>query len=171
MTRPDGVAVILQVGSEGGDLTLLGRRAADGAWEFTRETVDQTEHLFGESGSGVAPGPVRAGRGWTRDWEAALTMLDRYRWARLHPLEVHPEFSEQVRMAVEERLGHKNHGGRDRAGAGEVGAGLRGAPAMSDKQNHDNERSSVLTRLLTELSWVGATIRTIGPVVEAMKTY
>ena len=96
--------MILQVGAEGGDLTLLGRRGSDGVWEFTRATVDQSEQLFGESGSELAPGPVRDGRGWTPDWEAALAMLDRYRWATLHPIEVHPEFRDRVRMAVEARL-------------------------------------------------------------------
>jgi hypothetical protein len=30
--------------------------------------------------------------------------MDRYKWARLHPLYVHPAFVELVRAAVEERL-------------------------------------------------------------------
>jgi hypothetical protein len=30
--------------------------------------------------------------------------MDRYPWARLHPVAVHPEFVDRVRVAVEERL-------------------------------------------------------------------
>ena len=37
-------------------------------------------------------------------WEEALRLMDRYPWARLHPVAVHPEFVERVRVAVEERL-------------------------------------------------------------------
>ena len=48
--------------------------------------------------------------------------MDRYRWARLHPLAVHPEFVERVRAAVEERLANVSRRTFDRAGAGEVGA-------------------------------------------------
>ena len=37
-------------------------------------------------------------------WDEGLRLLDRYPWARLHPMEVHPEFVERLRAAVAERL-------------------------------------------------------------------
>ena len=48
--------VVLKVGAEGGDVTLVGRRALDGAWQFARATVDQTEALFGEGGEVILEG-------------------------------------------------------------------------------------------------------------------
>src|SRR5262249_26030188 len=84
--------VILEVGAEGGAITLYGVRAPDG-WRFSTSMLDQTPSLlpdaFHEQGSrkdyeGVNP------------WEAALRLIDRYPWHRLHPLTVHPEFGERV---------------------------------------------------------------------------
>jgi hypothetical protein len=100
----DGSVVVLEVGAEGGSLTLVGRPAATGEWQFARVVDDQTEALFGESGIAVSPPPALQSIDWVEGWEAALRLLDRYPWARLHPLEVHPEFAERVWVAVEERL-------------------------------------------------------------------
>ena len=44
----DGSVVIVQVGAEGGDLTLIGREGSEGGWQFARVTNDQSEALFGE---------------------------------------------------------------------------------------------------------------------------
>ena len=43
----NAVTVVLKVGAEGGDIALVGRQTADGAWQFSRATEDQTEALFG----------------------------------------------------------------------------------------------------------------------------
>ena len=101
----DGSVVILQAGAEGGDVMLIGRAKGDaGPWRFARVTDDQTEALFGESGDGVVHGPSFDDLEWVDTWEEGLRLLDRYRWARLHPLAVHPAFVDRVRAAVEERL-------------------------------------------------------------------
>ena len=91
--------MVLQVGAEGGDVTLVGRRVPDGAWQFARVTEDQTEALFGAGGEAIL-----AESAWVDGWEAGLELMDRYPWAMLYPLTVHPGFVDRVRVAVEERL-------------------------------------------------------------------
>src|SRR6266581_3169696 len=68
--------VILQLGAEGGSVTLYGMETERG-WLFY---------------------PV------VNSWEAAVALLDRYPWQRLCPLMIHPEFSERVRSAARDRL-------------------------------------------------------------------
>jgi hypothetical protein len=91
--------VVAKVGAAGGDVTLLGRKGPDAAWKFKRVTEDQTEMLFGE-----AETSMHVESEWVDGWEAALRLMDRYPWAMLHALEVHVDFSERVRVAVEGRL-------------------------------------------------------------------
>lgn len=100
----DGSVVVLQAGAEGGDVTLIGRTTDAGTWVFARVTDDQTEALFGNSGVEIEAPPALKPLDWVGSWSEALRQMDRYRWARLHPLAVHPEFVERVRAAVEERL-------------------------------------------------------------------
>ena len=100
----DGSVVVLEVGAEGGSVTLVGRENDDGEWRFARITIDQTEALFGEADVEVSPPPVLRPEDWVDGWEAGLTLMDRYPWVRLHPVTVHPDFVERVRVAVEERL-------------------------------------------------------------------
>jgi hypothetical protein len=96
--------VILRVGAAGGSVTLVGRRGDGEQWQFALVVVDQTEELLGETGDGVVRAPPVEILEWVASWEEALRFLDRYPWARLHPVAVHPEFVERVRAAVEERL-------------------------------------------------------------------
>ena len=101
---PKDPVVIVRVGAVGGSVTLLGRKTRAAVWQFAQVTVDQTEALFGESGDGVDRAPVVESLEWVDGWDEALRLLDRYPWARLHPVAVHPEFVDRVRVAVEERL-------------------------------------------------------------------
>jgi len=100
----DGSVVVLEVGAEGGSLTLIGREGEDGAWRFARITIDQTEALFGETDVEISPPPALQPGDWVEGWEAGLQLMDRYPWAQLHAVYVHPEFVARVRVAVEERL-------------------------------------------------------------------
>ena len=99
----DGSVVVLEVGAEGGSLTLIGRESDDGAWRFARVTDDQSEALFGETDVPITA-PDLSALTWVDSWEAGLKLMDRYPWAQLHPVFVHPKFVERVRAAVEERL-------------------------------------------------------------------
>jgi hypothetical protein len=100
----DGGVVLLQVGAAGGSVTLVGRKAGATTWQFVRITVDQSEDLLGEADGKVPGPPAPTALEWVASWDEALRLMDRYPWARLHPVAVHPEFVERVRVAVGERL-------------------------------------------------------------------
>ena len=99
----DGSLVVLEVGAEGGSLTLIGREVEDGAWRFARITDDQTWALFGDEDVPVTA-PDLTSLTWVDSWEAGLKLMDRYPWAQLSPQYVHPDFVERVRAAIEVRL-------------------------------------------------------------------
>lgn len=110
----DGSLVVLEVGAEGGSVTLIGREDEDGEWQFARITVDQTEALFGDEDVPItAPGLTSLV--WVDGWEAGLSLLDRYPWVRLSPQYVHPEFVERVKAAVEQRLANVDPDDAERA--------------------------------------------------------
>ena len=93
---------LLEVGGEGGSLTVEGVCDAVGRWRFRAR---RGEYLFVD----LLPGEIsvrEAGStgGWTESWEEVLGQLDRYPWARLSPRVVHQEFAERVLAAVRERL-------------------------------------------------------------------
>jgi hypothetical protein len=111
----DGSVVVLQAGAEGGDVTLIGQTTVAGAWSFARVTDDQTEALFGDSGVEITPPPALKPEDWVDGWDEGLRLMDRYQWARLHPLYVHPAFMERVRAAVEERLADVDSESAERA--------------------------------------------------------
>jgi hypothetical protein len=100
----DGSVVILKAVAVGGSVTLVGRLAVAGEWQFARITVDQLEDLLGEAGVRAPDPPEPRPLEWVNGWDEAVSLLDRYPWARLHPVAAHPEFVERVRVAVDERL-------------------------------------------------------------------
>jgi hypothetical protein len=87
--------VIIQVGAEGGDLTLYGMRTADG-WLFSRSVIDQSMLLLDQTEMRHSSDSVAA-------WPDALKLMDRYQWFELSPIDVHPEFRGMVLEAVIER--------------------------------------------------------------------
>lgn len=93
--------IIVQVGAEGGDVTLYGVRTDDG-WLFSLNVYDCSLLLLDEDEGGAATqyrsSPVTS-------WSDALALLDRNPWATLHPLAVHPEFRKKVWNEVQRRLG------------------------------------------------------------------
>jgi hypothetical protein len=91
--------VILEVGAEGGSLTLYGARTPDG-WRYSRRVLDQTMALLDlDDGEVIDEESAVVG-----SWSAALALLDKYPWHRLYPLEVHPEFRGRVMQAVVARV-------------------------------------------------------------------
>ena len=84
--------VIVRVGAEGGSLTLFGTRASSN-WRFQLRVFDNTPDLIDE------PMNDRTTE-WVDSWSQGLALLDRYRWFRLRPVRVHPEFREAVLAPV-----------------------------------------------------------------------
>jgi hypothetical protein len=112
----NGRVLLLKVGAAGGSVTLVGRKGDGEQWQFARVTVDLTEALLGETGDGVVQAPPVEILEWVASWEEGLRLMDRYPWARLHPVAVHPAFVERVMVAVEERLaGEPQHRSVERA--------------------------------------------------------
>lgn len=82
---------ILEVGAEGGSISLVGRRQ-NARWEFRLKASEMA--LCNDSGLTAPPSA------WVPDWNSALAQLDRYPWPALHPLAVHPEFRGLVGEAL-----------------------------------------------------------------------
>ncbi len=93
--------MIVSVGAEGGGVKLLGRRGMEGSWEFSRVTNDCWWILEEEELDSNPPVSVPK---WVSTWDEAVTLLDRYPWAQLHPLVVHAEFRAEVLVEVTRRL-------------------------------------------------------------------
>ncbi len=80
--------IIIKVGTEGGDLELLGLKRS-GEWRFKVSTSDFSPTLIDED-------PIHSESKPTASWDEALALLGRYPWQHLYPLEVHPEFRAAV---------------------------------------------------------------------------
>jgi hypothetical protein len=93
--------IIVQVGGEGGAITLFGRRE-NGQWQFRRSSSDSSWAMIDEevdSSPQPAPDPT-----WVKTWSEAIALLDRSPWANLVPISVHADFREEVLFEVTRRL-------------------------------------------------------------------
>ena len=103
MGNREGITeVIARIGAEGGELTLIGQRTEE-AWRFRLETDDCSAEFLDEDDAAGLPSGVTASP-WVNTWADAVALLDRYPWAELYPLAVHPEFHERVWEEVERRI-------------------------------------------------------------------
>ncbi len=91
--------IILEVGSEGGLLTILGKRDAVGEWKFVIKRNETTlcDMLPVEEQSGLV---FCECSGWVDSLAEVLVLLDRYPWHRLCPMTVHEEFRHAILDAV-----------------------------------------------------------------------
>jgi hypothetical protein len=105
--------VIVHIGAEGGDLTLYGARTGN-VWRFRLNVYDCTPLLLEEDEE--RPVTYEAGVTSVPSWPEAIAILDRYPWANLYPMAVHPEFRKQVWSEVQRRLdeGEENDSSLDR---------------------------------------------------------
>ncbi len=90
-----GKQVIVEVGSEGGSLTLYGIQSPEG-WRFKVETSEAA--LVDDEDE-----PDMLERPWVATWRSALKQLDGYSWTQLYPLAVHSDFREKVFKALQTR--------------------------------------------------------------------
>lgn len=103
--------LIARIGTEGGDLTLIGQKT-EGAWRFRLQTRDCSAAFLDEDDvTGLPTGPTASP--WVDTWAKAVALLNRYPWAELYPLAVHPEFREvvwkEVKCRIDDRLTRLMH--------------------------------------------------------------
>jgi NAD-dependent deacetylase len=93
---------VVKVGAEGGSITLF--REGDGeAWKFGMATNESAMYDMLSEEDLVGLGPAAKESGSVHSFAEALNLLDRYPWYRLLPLDVHPEYLDEVVRAVAER--------------------------------------------------------------------
>jgi hypothetical protein len=96
------IQVIVAVGADGGSLTLQGVSEKDSRWRF--RCVRNESALADLLPNEFSPEQLFAQGDWVTSWDDALAHLDKYRWAGLFPLTVHPLFADQIWAAVGRRL-------------------------------------------------------------------
>jgi hypothetical protein len=100
----------VKVGAEGGPLTLEGVLDEGAAGDSASSEMSVASPICSPMNS--RPENLFSRGTWVTDWEEALAQLDRYPWAHLYPLAVHPALSDRLLAAVRERLadGEGRHG-------------------------------------------------------------
>ena len=98
---------VLEVGAEGGSLTIVRQRNQRGTWEYWR-VRDETTFSDLLSEDDAVPREYLLGKSdHERTFEDALLSLDEYPWFSLYPLQVHPDFADLVLREVRKRGGKK----------------------------------------------------------------
>jgi hypothetical protein len=94
---------ILELGAEGGSLTLFGKRDAAGQWRFwtQRDETAMIDLLDEEDLRGL--GSLANTGESVSSLPEALALLDKHPWYRLTPLQVHPEFRLAILREVQKR--------------------------------------------------------------------
>ncbi len=90
--------VVLKVSGEGGAIRPIAQELTTG-WRYRSSMLDQSLLWLDEGDS-----EIRRQSEWVYEWSDALTSLDRYPWAALHPIEVHRDFADRIMDAVRDRL-------------------------------------------------------------------
>ena len=96
--------VVLEVGAEGGSLTLSRERAQDGRWRFRLERNETTlrDVLLDDDQSTMSLG--FAEDPYANSLDQALASSDQCPWFRLFPLQVHPQFLDAVLIRCREAV-------------------------------------------------------------------
>lgn len=98
--------VLLEVGAEGGSLTITRQRSSTGDWNYTARLNESAmaDFLSKEDLGGME---LTKSSNAVRSFQEALHILGRYRWECFFPVLVMPEFREIVFAEVEKRGGPK----------------------------------------------------------------
>jgi hypothetical protein len=104
LSMREGYEVVLMVGTDGGSIALQRRESSSGKWVWLMETneVELYDLLDGEEGFNSRDA-VKCD--FAGSFAGAMALIDRYPWAKLHPMKVHPEYREEVLSAVRDRGG------------------------------------------------------------------
>lgn len=105
--------ILVEIGTEGGSLSIRRFRAADGIWKFifTRNELAMADFLDAEDqGDLIWSSPPMD------SFEAALQQLNQYPWHKMTVLAVHPEFEETLQLEQERRLQQASFPGKTTSG-------------------------------------------------------
>ena len=127
-----GASIILEIGAEGGSITLRGRMHDD-MWQYQVTTNEAALYDEDEAIAVSGEPSVRVERPWLDSWEGALRQLGRYPWPKLTPIRAHTDFATRILDAVRS---HRVTGEREvhrwtrwlRSWAGLALPGTTGAP-------------------------------------------
>lgn len=97
--------IVLEVGSEGGSLTLVRERIGEAVWQFRMERNESAIHDLLSEEDRSETGNYFVRTECVNSFHEALNLLDKYPWFRLHPLHVHSEFLAAVLFEVGTRGG------------------------------------------------------------------
>jgi hypothetical protein len=99
--RAEAGEIILKALAEGGSLTLLGIKAANG-WRFriVRDESTLADLLSEEDRASIE---FRSESDWVDSWQDALALLNKYRWHMMTARQIHPDFKQQIWVAVQDR--------------------------------------------------------------------
>src|SRR5690348_11202935 len=98
--------IVLKVGAEGGELTLLRERKNTGEeWQFRMERDESMLYDLLSEGDRGNIGEYLEHSGYVQSFHEGLSLLDRYEWFLLHPVQVHPDFLDAVLLEVRQRGG------------------------------------------------------------------
>jgi hypothetical protein len=94
---------ILEIGGEGGSLTIIGICDPACGWRFMNERDETTlrDMLPADEQEGLE---FYERSGYVASLAEALESLDRYPWHKLYPLQVHPEFRQKIFDVVASRF-------------------------------------------------------------------
>jgi len=102
MTLP--FEVILQVGAEGGSITLRRWEISPDDWMWSVETNEVMLYDLLDGEEGFAPrDAVKSGQAIS--FEDSLLLMDKYQWTKLTPMRVHPDYRVAILEAVRDRGG------------------------------------------------------------------
>ena len=96
---------ILEVGAEGGSLSLRRERLADESWRFCAAVNEMAIYESLSEEDRGSPGDYLPQSGYVESLQEALKILDKYPWITLTPLNVHPEFFDTIMAEVRKRGG------------------------------------------------------------------
>jgi hypothetical protein len=94
---------ILELGADGGSLSLFGNKSAEGQWRFWTMTDETTMRDLLDEEDLRGLGSLVSKRGPVSSLPEAFALLDRYQWYRLVPLQIHPEFRSAIQSEVQRR--------------------------------------------------------------------
>jgi hypothetical protein len=96
--------IVLAIGAEGGSLTIRREPSRSDGWCF-RVSIDEStmyDMLSEEDREGIV---FSRHFDVVRSLDEALRQLDAYPWVRLHPMQIHPDYRDEILRAVFDRGG------------------------------------------------------------------